>query len=328
MIFKIGEIHPNSPHLYADLTELLLLVGYGGRTWIHKNDILALQNSTSTSLEEVDDEAAAIEELDSDARRHDRAEAQLEDVWTQLEYRVGAMQDYYPFEVRGDKLLLLDGINIRHRAYRLLLACSRLRSFCKKGVPQRWAKSFTNMSQVALRGLMPHHALIRIFDANSEDRRTYYGTDLREALIKLGTDLCAFKVNEDECKKTAPQGDGGIDLVGIVDFGDGAAGTFAIIGQCGAQETGWPAKTLEATSVRFSNYFSIPFAWPSIMFTPICYRNADGQWVNNQSTTGVLLADRLRILSMIEKSDMWKTVAEAEWLSSFESEFSEAEYAA
>lgn len=326
MNFNIGEIHPNSPHLFADLAELLVLVGYAGKGWLHKNDLLALRASASTSVEEIDQETATMEELEIDARRHDRIEAQLEDVWTHLEYRSGAMADFYPFSVQGDKLILLDRLDIRHRLYRLLVACSRLRSFAKKGVPQRWAKSFTALSRLALHGLMPSHASIRIFDANSEDRRSYYGTDLREALIKLGTDLCAFEINREQCRKASAQGDGGIDLVATINFGDGAAGTFSIIGQCGAQETGWPIKTLEATPVRFRNFFSIPFDWPSIMFTPVCYRNSNGEWVDNQSTNGVLLADRLRILTMLEKTDAWNTVAMAAWFSSFEEEFTEAQY--
>ncbi|MGZ8218908.1 hypothetical protein [Methylomagnum sp.] len=326
MNFNIGEIHPNSPHLFADLAELLLLIGYGGRNWIHKNDLLALRTSASTSLEEIDQETAIMEGLESNARRHDRLETQLEDVWTQLEYRSGAMKHFYPFVVRGDKLLLLDQLNIKHRSYRLLVACSRLRSFAKKGIPQRWAKSFTLISRLALHGLMPPHASIRIFDANSEDRREYYSTDLRDALVKLGIDLCAFKIDKEECRKVPAQGDGGIDLVATIDFSDGAAGTFAIIGQCGAQETGWPSKTLEATPVRFRNFFSIPFDWPSIMFTPVCYRNSNGEWVDNQSTNGILLADRLRILSLLEKMDVWSLLADAEWFSCFEKEFKEVQY--
>jgi hypothetical protein len=39
MTFKIGEVHPNTPHLFADLVELLLLVGYERRDYIHKNDL-------------------------------------------------------------------------------------------------------------------------------------------------------------------------------------------------------------------------------------------------------------------------------------------------
>ena len=267
-----------------------------------------------------------MEDLGSDACRHSREESQLEDVWTQLEYRAGAMRQYYPFTVQGDKLHRCGALDIRHRAYRLLLACSRLRSFDNAGgIRQRWAKSFAKLSRLALQGLMPNHADIRVFDANSDDRRNYYKTDLREALLKLAEDF-AFKPNEEECRKAGSSGDGGIDLVGVVSFGDGAIGNFAIVGQCGAQEKEWPSKKLEASPVNFRNYMNVLFDWPSIMFTPVCYRSATGEWVDNQSTTGVLLADRFRMLCMLDKADVWDVVAKAEWLSNFEEEFARIKY--
>lgn len=58
-------------------------------------------------------------------------------------------------------------LSAKQRVYRFLLACSRLRSFDGKGIPQRWAKAFTNLCKISLTGLMPAHAEIRIFDANS-----------------------------------------------------------------------------------------------------------------------------------------------------------------
>jgi len=332
MSFEIGDITPNTPHLFADLAELLVLVDPNGRGWIHKNDLLDWRNYANTSLEEVDDEEEEAKKMDllggGAARRHEREESQLEDVWIQLEYRSGAMRKYYPFKVKGDKLHVCESFHIYQRVYRLLLACSRLRSFDRKsGIRQRWAKAFASLSCLALRGLMPNHAALRIFDANSEDRRNYYSTDFRKALLKLAEDL-AFKPNEEECKKAGPSGDGGIDLVGVVDFGDGAIGSFAIVGQCGAQEKEWPSKKLEASPVNFRNYMNVLFDWPSIMFTPVCYRSATGEWVDNQSTTGVLLADRLRILLMLDKAEAWNSVAQAEWLSSFEQEFAKMKYEA
>ncbi|MFM8333019.1 MAG: hypothetical protein ACKN9T_15145 [Candidatus Methylumidiphilus sp.] len=322
MFFKIGEIAPNTPHLFADLAELLLLVDPNGRGWIHKNDLLDWRTFANTSLEEVDKETEDMEGLGSAACRHGREESQLEDVWTQLEYRAGAMRQYYPFTVQGEKLHLCGVLNIQQRAYRLLLACSRLRSFENSGgIRQRWAKSFARISHLALQGLMPNHADIRIFDANSDDRRHYYKTDLREALFKLAEDL-AFKPNEEECRKAGSSGDGGIDLVGVVTFGDGAIGNFAIAGQCGAQEKDWPSKKLESSPVNFRNYMNVLFDWPSIMFTPVCYRSATGEWVDNRSTTGVLLVDRFRILCLLDKAELWEVIANAEWFSSFEKDFS------
>lgn len=326
MSFKIGDIAPNTPHLFADLVELLLLVDLNGNGYIHKNDLLDWRTFTTTSLDEVDDENHEMEVLVNDACRHGREESQLEDVWTHLEYRSGAMQEHYPFKVRGDKLYICGDFDIRHRVYRLLLACSRLRSFDSAGgIRQRWAKSFTSLSSIALQGLMPSHAAIRIFDANSSDRQNYFSTDLRKALLKLAEDL-AFKPSEEECNNAGASGDGGIDLVGVISFDDGAIGNFAIVGQCGSQEKEWPSKKLEASPINFRNYFQLLFDWPSIMFTPICYRRPTGEWIDNQSTSGVMLVDRLRILSLLDKANAWQLIANTEWLSKFENEFGGIKY--
>ena len=325
MSFEIGEIHPNTPHLFADLAELLLLVGAIGRTSLHKNDLEELLNNGSISPEESDDEDEAEQEASetniSTAERTGRVERQLEDAFTQLDYRANALSDYYPFTVEGEQLVLKDALSEKHRVYRLLLACSRLRSFGRKGLPQRWAKHFAKLSKIAIEALVPTRAETRIFDANSDDRRDYYSTDLRIALKKMGNDLGVLVINEVECNNAGSSGDAGFDLIATIKFDDGAATNFALLGQCGAQESGWPTKTLEAHSINLRHFFQAQFDYPSVMFTPVCYRAATGEWVNNKCANGILLVDRLRILSLIEANNQWATLVQLPWFNEFEQEF-------
>jgi hypothetical protein len=220
----------------------------------------------------------------------------------------------------GKKLFRRDELGGKEKIYTLLLACSRLRSFQVKGVAQRWAGIFTELSKIAMKGLLPLHANVRIFDANSQDRKDYYSTDLRKALKILGKDL-GVAVNEAECNKKAPQGDAGLDLVGVIDFADGAATSFAILGQCGAQETEWPEKTLEAHSLKFMHLFQMQFNFPGVMFTPVCYRTATGEWVDNGRTNGIFLADRSRILRLLELQNSCEAILDSEWFNVFTSEF-------
>lgn len=334
MIFNIGELHPNTPYLFADLAELALWVRYNGKTRLHKNDLEGVLARGVISPDEIDSEenAEAMEdeaEMPS-AQKLERREQQLEDVMFQLNYRTGALNDLYPFEVEGETLELKANLTPKQRVYGFLLACSRLRSFQRptpqtpndiaKGVAQRWAKAFTELCKIALTGLLPTNATVRIFDANSHDRATYYTHVLSEALKTLGKDLGVIHVNEVECNKAGASGDAGLDLVAVVDFADGAATNYAILGQCGAQETGWPAKTLEAHIFRFSTYFQRMFDYPGIMFTPVCYRAGDGQWFDNQAATGVMLLDRGRILSLIETQKRWDEIVETNWFQAYEAD--------
>lgn len=320
MNFKIGELHPNTPHLFSDLAELLLLIGYNGRTELHKNDLESILLNGPISHEEIDDEDIADGAEPTSAERNNRTDRQLEDVVTQLEYRSRALADYYPFSVVGERLILNHTLNNKQRVYRMLLTCSRLRSFGGNGVAQRWAKVFAQLSKLALTGLLPSHAHVRIFDANSDDRRNYYSTDLRKALKTLGKDLRVIKINEEECNKVGASGDAGLDLVAVVDFDDGASNSFAVLGQCGAQEQSWPKKTLEAHPMRYRHCFQMQFDYPAVMFTPVCFRTADGEWADNQSANGIFLADRGRILNLIALQDQWNAIVDTPWFKEFEAE--------
>ena len=327
MNFEPGNLHPNAPHLFADLAELLLLSKWIGRDSLHKNDLEELLAQGVVSSDEIDDEDASENTArltnQSTAERSSRLETQLEDVMVQLEYRSRSLAAYYPFSISGETLTATEPLSDQARVYRMLLSCSRLRSFKKSGVPQRWAKYFANLSKMALTGLVPSHASVKIFDANSDDRKNYYTTDLREALKILGKDLGVLKINETECDKAGAPGDAGLDLVAVIDFDDDAPVNFALLAQCGAQETGWPNKTLEAHSLRYRNYFQIQLDYPSIMFTPVFYRDSQGAWLDNQSTNGILLVDRLRILKLIAIQNQWASIVTATWFTNFETEFEE-----
>lgn len=320
--FEIGELHPNAPHLFADLAELLLLIGYNGRTSIHANDLEKLLNDKTINSDELDEEEQAQNAQTSSASTNSRQDQQIEDIMIHLSYRSGTFSDWYPFVLAGDTLSIQLNFTEKHRIYRLALACSRLRSFGRKGLPQRWAKVFTRVAKIAFQGLAPKDAATRIFDANSDDRRTYYGTDLRLALPILAKDL-GVSINAKNCGKVDSSGDGGFDLVASLDFDDGATTTFSLLGQCGAQETNWPTKTLEAHSIQLRHLFQLQFEYPSIMMTPVCFRTADGEWVDDKCANGIFLADRSRILQLLEWQQCMQTLVKEPWFIEFESEFIE-----
>lgn len=322
-IFDIGNSHPNSPHLFADLAELLLLVGYYGRPYLHANDLESLLDPINTSLDEIDEEDEEDQAERSSAERNSRHDAQIEEVMSHLSYRSGAFHSWYPFELDGEQIKVAADLTEEQRLYRLLLACSRLRSFGSRGLPQRWAKVFVCVSREAMSGLMPAVATTRIFDANSDDRHDYFGTNLRDALKKLGEDLGVIHVNNAQCDSSSTSGDGGFDLISNLHFNDGAATAYAILGQCGAQEIEWPSKKLEAHSINIRNYFQVLFDYPSVMFTPVCYRIGTGEWVNNSAANGVLLLDRLRILFLIGSQDLTNHIVNSPWFRRFETEFLE-----
>lgn len=322
MNFNVGNIQRSSPHLFSDLAELIASINYTGRHDLYKSDLLSICAQEPTDFDEIDEERSSNAAESCDAAISDRSNRQLEDVWSHLEFRQATIAEYYPFIVDGEKILLKQNLTELQRIYLMLLACSRLRSFPQSGgIRQKWAGCFTFLSKYALASLLPAHGIVRIFDANSEDRRSHYSTDLRQALIKLGQDLCVASINESECRKVSPSGDAGFDLIGIVGFDDSLSSNFAILGQCGAQEVEWPKKTLEAHPIRLRTYFQTHFDFQPAMLTPVLYRDSQGSWVDNSACAGVLLLDRVRILKLLSKRDDCLEITNSSWFSQFESTF-------
>lgn len=321
MIFDIGVLHPNSPHLFADLIEFLAIFDPHGKSEIHKNDIANIVNGLPISDDDVDSEQLFDESNVSDAGKHDIKEERLEDAWTQLEYRASCFGANYPFLVVGDILRLnTDWSNPRHKVYRFLLASSRLRSF-RATNRYHWSQAFAKVSSVAMSSLLPGYAEVKIFDANSDDRREYYGTDCRDALLKLGEQISAFKIHEEDIREREPSGDGGIDLVGVISFQDIAHGAHIVFGQCGAQEENWPDKRLEAHPMGLSNYFQFSHDVITTMFTPVLYRSSTGKWAKGSKVTGVVVIDRLRIINLIEKNNDFAGIAIQNYFQAFEADF-------
>lgn len=109
-IFKIGDIHPSVPHLFADLAELAVIIKYNGRYDLHKNDLITIKGQNNTSVDDIDQEEQESNNEGSDAERSDRLERQVEDVWTQLDFRQSFLGEIYPFIVKGDFIHLKENL--------------------------------------------------------------------------------------------------------------------------------------------------------------------------------------------------------------------------
>lgn len=313
MSFEIGEPHRRKPYLLCDLIELLLVINYLGKASITKNDVNAILSGATISADELDQTS---HEEDSKTRDEQNMihELQIEDAWTHLSYRDSAFAEMYPFDVDEEYIAIRDDLSVQQRSYIFLLACSRLRSFDLR-LRQRWADLFTQFSKTCFATFLPLHADIRIFDARSTDRSSYYGNRLSEALKKLGQDL-ATTVDEAECDRRHPSGDEGIDLVGIVSFNDSNRFNIAMLGQCASQETEWTSKIFESHEIALKSVFPRLTAI-STTFIPVLYRDSTGDWISNRYTSISLIVDRLRIMTSIRSSGAW----DEQIIRDFESDF-------
>lgn len=291
--FTVGEVPRTKPFQFADLAELMILVGLNSQ--VSKADLDGLINTGNADSDPDSDVSKTADVLDiasANARN-------TEDCFKHLSYRLGALDDIYPFKLEDSLLTARPSISNASYLYLFCLVCSRLRSFSgEPGFPQRCAKLFTELSAVALKASLKSAATVYIFDAGSDDRANHFHTNLKPALKKLAEMLNA-RPDDDLIAQQSTSGDGGIDLVAINALGDTAKGILAYFGQCAAQQDGWPKKTLETT--RAASFFSMGHAASNLLYTPVMYRNATGRWVNDLYAHDCIIMDRLRMMRALQE---------------------------
>lgn len=224
------------------------------------------------------------------------------DIWFQhLRYRVARFADNYPFAFQGNALVLRDDLGPRHATYLFLLICSRLAIIERKGGHrQRLASLFEVLSAEAVRRLAPG-MVVRLFGANSEDRRNYYGTKAVDAFSKLAADLCEELTPAGQKELGSDTGERGIDVVGYFPWPDKSSGVFALFGQCAAMTEEWPNKAYESAPMRHRGLINFRHDPANVLFIPLCFRTSSGGWVSETEPWTVILVDRVRLMDLLKE---------------------------
>jgi len=309
MVLEIGTIVKSAPFIVADLTELLIFFSYENKDRFTQSDIenllseIPLQDSTEEAF--VDDESDSVISL--------KMQTLAEDVFRHIVTRQQRFKEWYPFNTSEAHIELQDreSLTDKNYTYLFLVLCSRLRTLKNQSDRGRLASYFTELSKYAMQALLPAHGDVKIFDANSQDRKEYFGTDLREAMLVLAGYTSAY-ANEENCRKLSSSGDGGLDLVGKVCINDGAPGALILFGQCASREKSWPGKTLEASPQRFRTELQFTTDPYNCVFIPVDYRDSNLDWQNLHNTNGCFLIDRQRLLYLLDNNESYVATMSAE----------------
>lgn len=293
--FILGEIPKTRSYQFADLAEILLLVGDADE--ISHADLSGVINQ---GIPDPDPDDAP----DIDAHAVDingREQGYIKSCFNHFSYRASAFGDTYPFELDDEILVKKPNITEQNYVYLFLLVCSRLAAFSNLSFRQYCAHLFVDVSAHALKNLMSGNSKIWVFDANSKDRKSIeFSTNLREALRKLGVKI-SERHDEEVVMQQSTSGDAGLDLVGVHQFHDRARGALTFFGQCAAQQNDWPKKTFEPKKLKtLFNFSHEPY---NLNFIPVLYRQINGSWVNEMPTSDCLIVDRLRIAKSIYQNN-------------------------
>ena len=192
-----------------------------------------------------------------------------------------------------------------YKLYLNLLAASRLK-YLNRSSRNDLAYNFEKICKITIEGWLTHFDF-KLFSLQSDDRRTFFDTNLRNALIKLAgfikEDPNENKINKkkkDNSFYLSPSGDNGLDLVGVKKFPDQERGAIVIFGQCTTQNQNFEKKTLDAHALNFRDYMTFSNDPINMVFIPTLYRDNNNHFIKEKPLQNCLLVDRQRLLSMIK----------------------------
>lgn len=319
MFSEIGELRKTTPHLLADLAELIVLFKFENFDELSQSSFEGLVQTGVMSLDDTNDSYAdGDSEGCSSVEISDRTSRYVDDLWMHLQYRVRAFSDVYPFDLEDDVLRVKSNLSKKHLIYMFLLICSRLRSFDNAtGFRQLMAKNFTKFSAEVMKCILPDTGEVKIYDWGSEDRTNFFETSNRRGLYKLASFIGA-EPNVECIEQEDDTGDSEIDLVGVVNFSeDSAKGYFTLIGQCASQEKNWPNKTFEAHPRKLGVLFRSPCDPHNIFFAPIFYRDSRGEWLMARKVAGPVFIDRKRAINQLLVSTSDVAIYGSDWFTNF-----------
>ena len=290
MIEDYGLINDRSPHLVADLCEIMC---YFEEQEVSRSDIehFLLEKGGEGLLVDL-----RLEDLDS-AETNEKFQELSEEVFRHIGYREKAFGTYYPFVTEGDVLVPLLEVNQRQKAYATLLAFSRLKMFSATD-RSLFAADFEVFCLEAALGFTGTWKVIH-FGKGGRHRKAF-GTKLKDALKSLADVLKETPmVKEIEKLSEHDVGDAGIDIVIYKKWVDHAPAVPAYFAQCAAQQQTWPAKKFESSAWNLERYFHFFHKPGTIMFIPLCFRGVDGDWISSDGHQSILV-DRKRLLDLVE----------------------------
>lgn len=294
-IEKFGRISDRSPHVIADLFEIMALVEGQEKS----------RGDVETSLDQQADDGLA-DDLDEDlapgassAEVNATYQALTENVFDHFKYRKSVFGEWYPFNVDADVLTPVVPLTDRMKIYIFFLFCSRL-AMLSKSDRSRYASHFEKVCVEAIKGLFPTWDIYH-FGAGGMNR-AQFGNKLKDALSVLSGHLKdSLVVHHHNAISNHDVGDAGIDIIAVHNFGDAATGVVTYFIQCAARQDGWPDKRFEVSNASLSTYFHFECPPGAMLLIPLLYRNPDGKWVDARKPYSVAVLDRLRLTQLIER---------------------------
>ncbi len=300
-MIKNIEIAPDKPyylsHYFCDYIELIALINNGivSISDIYErfkiNESLGGNNEAS----EIDDEW----------------NGRIQEWFDILAVRESIFNDFYPFEIAGERsnhIQLKNNLSNHHKLYLFLLLSSSLK-YIKRDT-STLTSDFEKMSLKVLKNYLPNNAHSRIFGTTATKDDGYIGT-LKDKIDALATDLKYTTKYEENSINHQNTGDGGVDLVAWIAFTEDSNqdNIQVFLAQCTTGKN-WLQKQHEPDKITNLINFK---TFVRVMFVPYDARKNNRGFSEQNDILNILLFDRIRVVYLLASN-----IKEIMSLSSFE----------
>ncbi len=237
----------------------------------------------------------------------DKYEKRFESLIRLARVRIAKYGKDYPFEIIGGKSLKqVNSLDNGHFLYIYLLCSSLLSQF--RDLQSVLTSEFESLCLEAIKELAPSRSQLFVSGRNAlNDKDARYHGSLMTKLQKISEDLELNFKNRDY-KPTSPtnSGDGGVDIVGWVDFTDKSMNKLSILAQCKCSEE-WLKGGSDAYS-QLKGIFSFDPLPVNYYFIPFCFRDHAFSWRDSTPVNSMILIDRSRLINLLSEDKIAKFV--------------------
>ncbi len=296
MIKNINNVPTSNRYIHhsCDYIELLSL--------INNNDIIALSNILDRFY---DDEKILVPENNSDddlgsnsSEIYDKWENKIEEWYSTLEIRQTVYNEFYPFIVNNNTIILKEDLDYKNKLYIFLLLNSNLKYIENINL---LTSDFEELSLEAFREYLPTTAKCYRFGKSMLDYDRYKG-HITNKIDELAKDLKYNIKYEAHYFSNNDSGDGGLDLISWIPFtNDENQNNIQIyLGQCATGKE-WHKKQ-DDTDKFVDNYINFRSNPSSVMFIPYDSRNSERKFDEEARMKHHLFFDRIRLLTLLENN--------------------------
>lgn len=270
-------------HYFCDYIELIVLCD--GEDGVSVSDIY------DRFLEDE-----RIQEIGSDngAEANEKWISKIEDWFSEIEARIFAYGDHYPFELLDRRLKLKSVQTDENLVYLGLLLCSSLSYLDKTDI---FTSAFEYLSFCATKNYLPKIAEVHIFGVSSKNNLRYTGS-LEKKIRKFAVDINESVSSKPNVFRDRDNGDGGLDIVAWVPFESdiNLDKKQLFVGQS-ASGLNWKDK--QASVDRLKNYINLATAPLNVLYVPFDFRDSERQFSENYLITSDLIFDRYRLIKLL-----------------------------